>query len=167
MKFSTRPVRQVKTPLGQALHERNLWRRIQSGRALLCPRCSVLLVAEDYKNQIAKFEAELAQLKRDHGINVIKWQDVPKPSLKLKGYKACIEYLRYWIPCDAVRIGPTPRQMQRSEEPVNERQVNCEIFVHDLGAVVPVVKPRRPDLTTQSARNAVRGSTPVARLAGR
>jgi hypothetical protein len=63
-------------------------------------------VAEDYKNQIAKFEAELAQLKRDHGINVIKWQDVPKPSLKLKGYKACIEYLRYWIPCDAVRIGP-------------------------------------------------------------
>jgi len=61
---------------------------------------------EDYKNQIAKFEAELAQLKRDHGINVIKWQDVPKPSLKLKGYKACIEYLRYWIPCDAVRIGP-------------------------------------------------------------
>ena len=48
---------------------------------------------EDYKNQIAKFEAELAAIKRDHGISVIKWQDVPKPSLKLKGYKACIEYL--------------------------------------------------------------------------
>jgi hypothetical protein len=48
---------------------------------------------EDYKNQIAKFEAELAKIKRDHGISVIKWQDVPKPSLKLKGYKACIEYL--------------------------------------------------------------------------
>jgi hypothetical protein len=47
----------------------------------------------DYKNQIAKFESELAQIKRDHGISVIKWQDVPKPSLKLKGYKACIEYL--------------------------------------------------------------------------
>jgi hypothetical protein len=56
---------------------------------------------------------------------------------------------------------------EHSEEPVNERQVNGEIFVHDLGAVVPVVKPRRPDLTTQSARNAVRGSTHVARLAGR
>jgi hypothetical protein len=48
---------------------------------------------EDYKKQIAKFEAELAQIKRDHGISVIKWKDVPKPSLKLKGYKACIEYL--------------------------------------------------------------------------
>jgi hypothetical protein len=48
---------------------------------------------EDYKNQIAKFEAELAAIKRDHGISVIKWQDVPKPSLKLKGYRACIEYL--------------------------------------------------------------------------
>jgi hypothetical protein len=48
---------------------------------------------EDCKNQIAKFEADLAQIKRDHGISVIKWQDVPKPSLKLKGYKACIEYL--------------------------------------------------------------------------
>jgi hypothetical protein len=30
------------------------------------------------------------------------------------------------------------RQMQRSEEPVNERQVNGEIVVHDLGALVPV-----------------------------
>src|SRR6266436_7125605 len=48
---------------------------------------------EDYENQIAKFEAELAAIKRDHGISVIKWQDVPKPSLKLKGYKACVEYL--------------------------------------------------------------------------
>jgi hypothetical protein len=57
--------------------------------------------------------------------------------------------------------------MQRSEEPVNQRQVNGEVLVHDLRAVVPVVKPGRPDLTTQSARNAVRGSTPVARLAGR
>src|ERR1700730_4505973 len=48
---------------------------------------------EDYKNQVAKFESDLAAIKGDHGINVIKWQDVPKPSLKLKGYKACIEYL--------------------------------------------------------------------------
>jgi hypothetical protein len=48
---------------------------------------------QDYKKQIAKFEAELAQIKRDHGISVIKWKDVPMPSLKFKGYKACIEYL--------------------------------------------------------------------------
>jgi hypothetical protein len=48
---------------------------------------------EDYKNQIAKFESELAEIKAKHGISVIKWQDVPKASLKLKGYKACIEYL--------------------------------------------------------------------------
>src|SRR5258708_3314042 len=48
---------------------------------------------EDYKNQIAKFESELAEIKARHGISVIKWQDVPKASLKLKGYKACIEYL--------------------------------------------------------------------------
>jgi hypothetical protein len=48
---------------------------------------------EDYKNQIAKFEAELAQIKRDHGISVIKWKHVPMPSLKFEGYKACIEYL--------------------------------------------------------------------------
>ncbi len=26
-------------------------------------------------------------------MTVIKWQDVPKPNVKLKGYKACIEYL--------------------------------------------------------------------------
>jgi hypothetical protein len=48
---------------------------------------------EDYKNQIAKFEAELAEIKAKHKINVIKWQDVPKASLKLDGYKACIEYV--------------------------------------------------------------------------
>ena len=48
---------------------------------------------EDYKNQIAKFESELAEIKAKHAISTIKWQDVPKPSLKLLGYKACVEYL--------------------------------------------------------------------------
>jgi hypothetical protein len=48
---------------------------------------------EDYKNQIAKFEAEFARIKLAHDVSVIKWQDVPRPSRKFNGYKACIEYL--------------------------------------------------------------------------
>jgi hypothetical protein len=47
----------------------------------------------DYNKQIAKFELELAEIKAKHGINTIKWQEVPRPSLKLNGYEACIEYL--------------------------------------------------------------------------
>lgn len=49
--------------------------------------------SEEIKNRIATLEADVAKIKAEHGISVIKWQDVPKPSLKLKGYKACIEYL--------------------------------------------------------------------------
>jgi hypothetical protein len=47
----------------------------------------------EYKNQIAKFESDLAEIKAKHGISTIKWQEVPRPSLKLNGYKICIEYL--------------------------------------------------------------------------
>jgi hypothetical protein len=49
--------------------------------------------SNDYKNQIATFESELQALKNEYGIRVIKWQEVPKPSLKLKGYKAIVRYL--------------------------------------------------------------------------
>jgi hypothetical protein len=49
--------------------------------------------SNDYKNQIATFESELQALKNEYGIRLVKWQGVPKPSLKLKGYKALIRYL--------------------------------------------------------------------------
>jgi hypothetical protein len=48
---------------------------------------------EGVKDRIAELEAGLAKIKADHGISVIKWQDVPRPSLKLTGYKKCVEYL--------------------------------------------------------------------------
>jgi hypothetical protein len=58
--------------------------------------------AEEIKNRIAKLEADLTEIKAAQGISVIKWQDVPKPSLKLNGYKACIEYLASQIKNHAV-----------------------------------------------------------------
>ena len=49
--------------------------------------------SNDYKNQIATFESGLQSLKNEYGIRVVKWQEVPKPSLKLEGYKAIVRYL--------------------------------------------------------------------------
>jgi hypothetical protein len=49
--------------------------------------------SDDYKNQIATFERELAEIKTKYGITTVKWQDVPTPSVKLNGYKALVEYL--------------------------------------------------------------------------
>lgn len=49
--------------------------------------------SDEYKNQIATFERELAEIKAKYGIGTVKWQDVPVPSMKLKGYKALVEYL--------------------------------------------------------------------------
>ena len=53
------------------------------------------------------------------------------------------ETLRNRIPLDAISFRPTVHwQILRSEEPVNQRQVNGEILVHNLRAVMPMVKAR-------------------------
>jgi hypothetical protein len=49
--------------------------------------------SDDYKNKIATFERELGELKKEYGLGTVKWEYVPKPSLKLKGYKALVRYL--------------------------------------------------------------------------
>jgi hypothetical protein len=43
---------------------------------------------EDYKNQIAKFEAELAAIKQDHGISVIKWRDDAEAQPQTQGLQS-------------------------------------------------------------------------------
>lgn len=49
------------------------------------------------KTAIAKLESGLAALKAEHGLRIVKWEDVPTPSLKLKGYKALVRYLASYL----------------------------------------------------------------------
>lgn len=47
----------------------------------------------DRINKIATLEREMAEIKTKFGLGTVKWEQVPKPSLKLEGYKALVEYL--------------------------------------------------------------------------
>jgi hypothetical protein len=47
----------------------------------------------DYKNEIGWLENKLADIKSKHGLSTVKWTEVPRPSLKLEGYKALVRYV--------------------------------------------------------------------------
>jgi hypothetical protein len=47
----------------------------------------------DYKNEVQRIEETLAKIKGEHGLSIVKWTEVPKPSWKLEGYKALIRYV--------------------------------------------------------------------------
>jgi hypothetical protein len=49
--------------------------------------------SSDYKNEVAKIENELAEIKGGHGLSTVKWKKVPPPGWKLEGYKALVRYL--------------------------------------------------------------------------
>lgn len=47
----------------------------------------------DYKKEVAGLEDKLAEIKRKHGLNTVKWKEVPPPGWKLEGYKALVSYM--------------------------------------------------------------------------
>lgn len=48
---------------------------------------------EECKDMVARLETEMNEIKAKYGVSTVKWEDVPRPSLKLEGYKALVEYL--------------------------------------------------------------------------
>jgi hypothetical protein len=47
----------------------------------------------DYRNEVARIEGKLTEIKTEFGLSTVKWSEVPKPSLKLEGYKALVRYV--------------------------------------------------------------------------
>src|SRR5258705_6047334 len=53
----------------------------------------IRLPSKNYETHIARLERKLAELKAEYGLGIAKWENVPKPSRKLEGYKALVRYV--------------------------------------------------------------------------
>jgi len=51
------------------------------------------LPSKDYESHIARLERKLTERKAEYGLGIVKWEEVPKPSRKLAGYKTLVRYL--------------------------------------------------------------------------